>query len=57
VRKALVAARLDNTMLVKHDTSVLVALFAQEGQKDVVDLFTKNGLHALRDPDRAGYTR
>ena len=48
------AARLDTKMLVKHDTSVLVALFAQEGQKDVVDLVHQEGLHALRDPDRAG---
>jgi hypothetical protein len=56
VRKALVAARLDNTMLVKHDTSVLVALFAQEGQKDVVDLFTKQDFMHFATQIAPGYT-
>ena len=56
VRKAIVAARLDNTMLVKHDTSVLVALFAQEGQKDVVDLFTKKDFMHFATQIAPGYT-
>jgi hypothetical protein len=56
VRKALVAARLDNTMLVKHDTSALLALFAAEGKKDIVDLFTKQDFMHFATQIAPGYT-
>jgi hypothetical protein len=41
VKKAMIAARLDTTMLVKHDTSVLLGLIAPENQKSLEDLFAK----------------